>query len=122
MRAPLHDANGRFAPGNPGRPKGSRNPMTNRLAMGLLDDMLVNEEGNIAKMRRSYFPQYVQLMSRFIPREIHRPRPDFADYAPAETQRLRAAARAALEAPSPTARRRLSSQRLSRGRRRRPSK
>lgn len=98
MGPPLHDANGRFAKGNPGRRKGSRNRMTNRLALGLLDDMLVNEGDNIAKMRRWYFPQYVQLMSRFIPRETERPRPDFADYAPGETAQVLAAARAALEA------------------------
>jgi hypothetical protein len=97
-RGALHDANGRFAAGNPGRRKGSRNRMTNQLALGLLDDMLVYEEDNIAKMRRWYFPQYVQLMSRFIPRETARPRPDFADYSPTETAQVLAAARVALEA------------------------
>jgi hypothetical protein len=95
---PLHDENGRFAKGNPGRRKGSRNRMSNQLALGLLDDMLVNEEANIQKMRRWFFPQYMQLMARFIPRETNRPRPDFDDYAPDETQRLLAAARGALEA------------------------
>ena len=95
---PLHDANGRFAPGNPGRRKGSRNRMTNQLALGLLDDMALNEAANIEKMRRWYFPQYVQLMTRFIPREAVRPRPDFADYAPEETAQVLAAARRALEA------------------------
>ena len=95
---PLHDTNGRFAKGNPGRPKGSRNRMTNQLALGLLGDMTLNQADNITKMRRWYFPQYVQLMARFIPREAARPRPDFADYAPDETQQVLAAARAALEA------------------------
>jgi hypothetical protein len=95
---PLHDANGRFARGNPGRRKGSRNRMTNQLALGLLDDMTLNEAANIEKMRRWYFPQYVQLMARFIPREAHRPRPDFADYALEERARVLAAARRALEA------------------------
>jgi hypothetical protein len=95
---PLHDANGRFARGNPGRRKGSRNRMTNQLALGLLDDMTLNEADNIEKMRRWYFPQYVQLMARFIPREAHRPRPDFADYAPQETAQVLAAARRALGA------------------------
>ena len=96
--APLHDANGRFAKGNPGRPKGSRNRMTNQLALGLLGDMTLNQADNITKMRRWYFPQYVQLMARFIPREAARPRPDFAEYAPEETAQVLAAARAALEA------------------------
>ncbi len=95
---PLHDANGRFAHGNPGRRKGSRNRMTNQLALGLLDDMALNEEANIERLRRWFFPQYVQLMARFIPREAARPRPDFADYAPQETARVLAAARRALEA------------------------
>ena len=95
---PLHDANGRFARGNPGRRKGSRNRMTNQLALGLLDDFALNEAANIEKMRRWYFPQYVQLMARFIPREAVRPGPDFAEYAPEETARVLAAARMALEA------------------------
>jgi hypothetical protein len=95
---PLHDASGRFARGNPGRRKGSRNRMTNQLALGLLDDFALNEAANIETMRRWYFPQYVQLMARFIPREAARPRPDFADYAPEETARVLAAARMALEA------------------------
>jgi hypothetical protein len=97
-RWPLHDADGRFAKGNPGRPRGSRNRMTRQLGLGLLRDFAENEEDNIQKMRRWYFPQYVQLMTRFIPREVHTPRPDFAEYAPAETAQVLAAARAALEA------------------------
>ncbi len=97
-RGPLLDANGRFAKGNPGRRKGSRNRMTNQLALSLLRDFTVNEEDNINKMRRWYFPQYVQLMSRFIPREALRPRPDFADYTADETAEVLAAARVALEA------------------------
>ena len=97
-RGPLHDANGRFAPGNPGRPKGSRNRMTRQLALSALQAFAVNQEEDMARLRRWFFPQYMQLMTRFIPREPHAPRPDLDDYAPAETALVLAAARAALEA------------------------
>jgi hypothetical protein len=90
------DASGRFGPGNPGRPRGSRNRMTNQLALALLDDFSWNEEENLKRLRRWFFPQYVQLMSRFLPRETRPARPDFADYTPEETARVTAAARAAL--------------------------
>ena len=95
---PDRDVNGRFTAGNPGRPLGSRNRMTNRLAVALLDDFTDNEAENIYKLRRWFFPQYVQLMGRFLPRETSRCRPDFADYAPAETARVVAAARETLAA------------------------
>jgi len=92
------DASGRFAAGNPGRPKGSRNRMTNRLAMALLDDFTAHEEDNLRKMRRWYFTDYVRLMGRFLPAHVKQVRPDFGDYTPAETARVVAAARAALRA------------------------
>jgi hypothetical protein len=87
---------GRFGPGNPGRPKGSRNRMTNQLAMALLDDFWRNEEAIIEKARRWFFPQYVQLISRFLPRETQAPAPDFASYSPQERAALVQAARGAL--------------------------
>jgi len=78
---PPRDAGGRFGKGNPGRRRGSRNRLTNRLALGLLDDFSSNEAENLARLRRFYFPQYVQLMARFLPRETREARPDFGDYS-----------------------------------------
>jgi hypothetical protein len=91
------DAGGRFAAGNTGRPRGSRNRVTNRLAMALLDDFAANEGETIERLRRSYFPQYVQLMGRFVAGAAGAARPDFSDYGAAETASVAAAVRAALE-------------------------
>jgi hypothetical protein len=91
------DAGGRFGKGNPGRRPGSRNRLTNRLVQGLLDDFSSNEAANLERLRRWYFPQYVQLMARFLPRETREPRPDFGDYSAEERARVAAAVRAMLE-------------------------
>jgi hypothetical protein len=90
-------ARGRFAAGNPGRPKGSRNRMTNRLTLSLLEDFQGHEEENLARLRRWFFPEYVRLMSRFVPREVAAARPDFASYSAAETAAVAAAALEALK-------------------------
>jgi hypothetical protein len=95
--APTRDAHGRFAAGNAGRRKGSRNRASNRLAMALLDDFSANEADNIERLRRWFFPQYVQLMARFLPREAGGSRPDFEAYSAEETARVTATARAALD-------------------------
>jgi hypothetical protein len=95
--APARDACGRFVAGNAGRKPGSRNRASNRLAMALLDDFNANEAANIERLRRWFFPQYVQLMGRFLPREAGGARPDFEGYSAEETVRVTAAARAALE-------------------------
>jgi hypothetical protein len=91
------DAGGRFGKGNAGRRRGSRNRMTNRLANALLDDFGAYEAETIERLRRWYFPQYVQLMGRFLPRETREARPDFGDYSAEERAKVAAAARATLE-------------------------
>jgi hypothetical protein len=91
------NSQGRWIKGNPGRVKGSRNRITNRLAMALLDDFQCYEEENIERLRRRYFPIYVQLMARFLPRETGAGGPDFGSYSPDEMAKVVAAAREALE-------------------------
>jgi len=92
------DAGGRFAAGNPGRPRGSRNRAASRLADALLGDFAANEQETIARLRLYYFPDYVRLLGRFLPRAGGELRPDFAAYAPAERAAVVEAARAALAA------------------------
>src|SRR5271167_2482312 len=75
--AAVRDSGGRCVSGNPGRPKGSRNRMTNRLAMALLDDFTTHEEENLRKLRRWFFTDYVRLMGRFLPAHVKQTRPDF---------------------------------------------
>jgi hypothetical protein len=98
MTRATHDPSGRFAKGNPGRVRGSRNRLTNQLALALLDDFTVFEADNIERLRRHYFEDYVRLMARFLPRVVEAPRLDFSGYGPVETAAVAAEVRLALEA------------------------
>jgi hypothetical protein len=68
------------------------------MVASLFADFEAHEAENIARLRQFYFPDYVRLMSRFMPRETGPARPDFAAYTLAETATVIAAARAALRA------------------------
>jgi hypothetical protein len=91
------NSQGRWIKGNPGRVRGSRNRITHRVVMALLDDFQCYEEENIERLRRWYFPIYVQLMARFLPRETGAGGPDFGSYSPEEMARVVAAAREAMD-------------------------
>ena len=51
---PARYANGRFGPGNPSRPLGSRNRASQRAIMSILDDFEVNRVHVLDKMRRHF--------------------------------------------------------------------
>jgi hypothetical protein len=91
------DGAGRFGPGNPGRPRGSRNRRTHQLAMALLEDFHFNEEDNLNRMRQWFFADYLRLMGRLLPRRVMQVGPDFADYSAEETAMVVKAGRAALD-------------------------
>jgi hypothetical protein len=63
------DALGRFAPGNPGRRLGSRNRVSARVARTLLRDFEANQIELLVRLRRWHLPQYVQVISRLLPRD-----------------------------------------------------
>jgi hypothetical protein len=65
--------------------------------MALLEDFNGHEDENMVRLRRWFFPEYVRLMARFVPRETGPARPDFASYTPTETAQVAAAALAALK-------------------------
>lgn len=91
-------SDGRFAAGNAGRPRGSRNRAASRLADALLGDFAANEAETIHRLRLYYFSDYVRLLGRFLPRAGGELRPDFASYGPAQTAAVGDAARGALAA------------------------
>jgi hypothetical protein len=62
------DSHGRFAAGNPGRPLGSRNRVSKRVARAILADFEAHQDEVLAKLRRWFAPQYVSLISRLLPR------------------------------------------------------
>jgi hypothetical protein len=63
------DENGRFARGNPGRPVGSRNRVSARVARMILSDFETNAEVMLPRVRRWFLPQYLQLVGRLLPRD-----------------------------------------------------
>ena len=65
---PGRHANGRFGPGNPGRPLGSGNRRARQVASALLADFEANQEELLEKLRRYYFSDYLRLIGRLLPR------------------------------------------------------
>ena len=93
---PGRDANGRFVRGNAGRPVGSRNRVSKRVARAILRDFEAHQDELLPRLRRWFLPQYLTLVGRLLPR------PEAADGAEldavdeADAARLIAEARAAL--------------------------
>ena len=64
----LRDGRGRFAAGNPGRPFGTRNRVSARVARAILADFEANQTETLVRMRRWFLPQYAGLVGRLLPR------------------------------------------------------
>ncbi len=64
----VRDGRGRFAAGNPGRPFGSRNRMSKRLARAILRDCEGELDALLPRMRRYFLPQYIGLVARLLPK------------------------------------------------------
>jgi hypothetical protein len=97
MSAPERDVNGRFARGNPGRPFGSRNRVSKRVARAILRDFEANQAELLPRMRDWFLPQYVALVGRLLPRPVEDGgAPELDALSEAEMARLLADARAAM--------------------------
>jgi hypothetical protein len=95
---PERDAQGRFVAGNKGRPFGSRNRVSKRVARAILADFEANKDDILPKLRRWYAPQYVSLVARLLPRVDERGGGvELDELDAAETAGIAAALRAALE-------------------------
>lgn len=64
---PARHANGRFGPGNPGRPVGSRNRISRRVALALLDHFEARPEVVLARLVRDP-ALYFQVIACLLPR------------------------------------------------------
>ena len=91
------DARGRFAPGNPGRPFGTRNRVSRRVARALLADFEANQATLLPRLRRWFLPQYLHAVSRLLPRDGKADGPELEALDATEVARLVADARAALD-------------------------
>jgi hypothetical protein len=95
---PGRDAHGRFAAGNSGRPFGSRNRVSKRVARAILADFEAHQDEVLEMLRRWFAPQYVSLVSRLLPRVNESGAGiELDELEEAETQVIAAALRAALE-------------------------
>ena len=90
------DAAGRFAGGNPGRPPGSRNRVSRRVARAILADFEANQAELLPRLRRWFLPQYLMLVRALLPRAGEDGAPSLDQLGEAEAAALLAEARAAL--------------------------
>ena len=96
-RMPTHSPNGKFAPGNPGRPRGSRNRMSKGIAISLLAHYHAHEEEFLERLSKFFFPEYVRLLGRMLPRDDPTAGPELESLAPADQARILAAVRGACD-------------------------
>ena len=96
--APWREASGRFGSGNPGRPFGSRNRLSKRVARAILRDFESHQDELLERLRRWFVPQYVQLVSRLLPKQMEVGGVELDSLDEADVLRLIGDARAALDA------------------------
>ncbi|HEY1752824.1 MAG TPA: hypothetical protein VGG29_16315 [Caulobacteraceae bacterium] len=97
LRAPARGAGGRFAGGNAGRPFGSRNRASKRVARAILRDFEAHQGELLPRMRRWFLPQYLTLVARLLPRVDESGGTEVDAPDAAETAALIAELRAALD-------------------------
>ncbi|HEY3814689.1 MAG TPA: hypothetical protein VGL66_15825 [Caulobacteraceae bacterium] len=66
--APARHANGRFGAGNPGRPLGARNRVSQRVAIAILKDFEAHQGELIPRLRNFNMTLYLRLVSNLLPR------------------------------------------------------
>jgi hypothetical protein len=91
------DANGRFAQGGRGRPFGSRNRVSKRVARAILRDFEAHQDALLPLLRRWHMPQYLALVARLLPRVNESGGVEIDALDDVETARVIAEVRAALD-------------------------
>jgi hypothetical protein len=66
---PARHANGRFGPGNTGRPVGSYNRASGRAAQAILDHFETIQEKFLEELAENPY-LYISLLSRVLPRQV----------------------------------------------------
>jgi hypothetical protein len=61
----------RFQPGNPGRPKGSRNKLGEQFTQDMLADWEIHGAATIVKVRETKPDQYLKVVSSILPKELN---------------------------------------------------
>ncbi len=94
---PARYPNGRFGPGNPGRPLGARNRKPQRLANAILEHFQENQAAVLNRLNRSFFPEYVRLVGRLLPKQVDFASPKIGDLSDREAEEVLMQVRGALE-------------------------
>ncbi len=79
---PSRQADGRFGPGNPGRRPGSRNRMSQRIALGLLRHFAKHEAEILERLSKYHTADYVRLIAVMAPKEAGEDSPEVAADSP----------------------------------------
>jgi hypothetical protein len=90
-------SNGRFGPGNPGKPAGARHRISQRVVTTILADFEKHQDKILRELRVGHIRQYVSLVSRLLPRQALVECVDAEDLGAAEVAAVVAEARAALD-------------------------
>jgi hypothetical protein len=96
-RGPVRHADGRFGPGNRGKPRGARGRMSRRVALSLLAYFENNEAMILDRMiGHHHLNGYMGLLGRLLPQGAENDGPDLAALEPQEAARITDAVRTAL--------------------------
>ena len=96
---PARYANGRFGPGNPGRPPGARGRASHRVVMSILEDFEANKLKLLQSLRTRHSPAYFATLMRFLPPMIEEETPYHAACSEDEAKAMIAEARVAVACP-----------------------
>ena len=95
-KGPARYPNGRFGPGHAGRPLGSRNRVSKRVALGLLNHYAAHEAEILEKLSSYFFTDYIRLIGRLLPRPPAADAPDLEAMPAEDVERVLGAVRAAM--------------------------
>ena len=97
-RIAIAGKNTRFQPGNPGRPKGSKNKLGEDFIKALAEDFEEHGIDAIAIARRTDPVQYLKVIAAVIPKEVIHTVEDYGDLSDSDLERELRAAAGALKA------------------------
>jgi hypothetical protein len=70
-RGPARYPNGRFGPGHTGRPRGSRNKISRRVALSILRHFEANDAEILKKLTDwQMIPDYMRLLGKMLPSDV----------------------------------------------------
>jgi hypothetical protein len=94
---PARRPDGRFGRGNPGRPAGSRNRISGRIALSLLNHYAEHEAEILQRLNQFHFTDYMRLIGRMLPQDPGgNDGPDLESLPPQDVVRITRAVRRAL--------------------------